>query len=393
MAEGSWPAGTAGDVAQILRDGRDHTRADLARATQMSRSTVAQRIDELLRLGLVVASGDPAPTGGRPSSTFHLATQSRVLIAIDLGATHCAVGIADLLGTVIVDDRRQVDFGDGPALVLRAVWEIAAELLEKIGRAPADVAAVGIGLPGPVQFSTGRPGLPGWPDWQGYDVRGFFTKQVQVPVLVDNDVNIAALGEREASWPGVDDLLYVKVGTGIGAGIISGGSLQRGAEGIAGDIGHVRVCGADRPCRCGNRGCLVAVARPYPLAHELPEAGLPVEDSQGIIDLAAAGNARVLTMLREAGRNIGEILTTCVSLVNPSVIVVGGALSGAGDGLLAGVREVVYQLAVPLVTANLTVVYSRLGGRAALTGAALLASDHVLSSEYIQGQIDGVGRR
>lgn len=387
MTDSSWPAGTAGDVAQILRDGLPHTRAELARATQMSRSTVAQRVDELIRLGLVVPSDSPAQTGGRPSTSFQLATHSRVVIAVDLGATHCAVGIADLLGTLLVDNREQVDFGEGPATVLAKVWEIATDLLKQIDRAPTDVAAVGIGLPGPVQFATGRPGLPGWPDWQGFDVRGFFTDIIEVPVLVDNDVNIAALGERAASWPEVDDLLYLKVATGIGAGIISGGHLQRGAEGIAGDIGHVRVCGSDRPCRCGNRGCLVAVASSYALAHELTESGLPVADSQGIIDLAASGNAHVLTRLREAGRSIGEILTTCVSLVNPSVIVIGGALSGAGDGLLAGVREVVYQRAIPLVTANLTIVYSRLGGRAALTGAALLATDHVLSADYIQSQL------
>lgn len=396
MGEGPGSAGTAGDVAQILRDGMSHTRAELARATRMSRSTVAQRVDELMRLRLVEASESPAATGGRPSRSFHLATEARVVIAVDLGATHSTVGIANLLGSIIADERRTVDIGRGPIAVLGTVWEIAVALLGQIGKEATDVAAIGIGLPGTVQFSTGRAGTPGWtdwPDWQGFDVRAFFAQLLEAPVLVDNDVNIAALGEHSSSWPDVTDLLYVKVATGIGAGLVSGGTLQRGAEGIAGDIGHVRVSGSERPCRCGNRGCLVAVASGYALTHELREIGLPVGSSQGITDLASGGDVRVLTRLREAGRSIGEVLTTCVSLMNPSVVVLGGALCAAGEDLLAGVRETIYQRAIPLVTTNLEIAYSRLGGRAALNGAAILAVDHVLSAAYIQTQIDRLAGR
>jgi glucokinase len=198
-------------------------------------------------------------------------------------------------------------------------------------------------------------------------------------VLVDNDVNIMALGERGSAWPGADDMIFVKIATGIGSGVIAGGTLQRGAQGTAGDIGHVQVArGAGIACRCGNTGCLEALASGPAIA-----AALGLGSGAGVIDLVKAGNVEAIQAVRQAGRDIGEVLTTCVSLMNPSVIVLGGYMVQAGEHLLAGVREVVYTRSMPLASEHLSIVQSAAGPRAAVTGASMLAIHHALSARNI----------
>ncbi len=190
------------------------------------------------------------------------------------------------------------------------------------------------------------------------------SQHLDVPVLVDNDVNIMALGERAVAWPGVDHLMFVKVATGIGAGVISGGALQRGAQGIAGDIGHVRVArGAGVPCHCGNMGCLEALASGPAIARALRAQGVPAENGDDVVDLVKRGNIDAIQAVRQAGRDIGEVLTTCVSLVNPSVIAIGGSMARVGEHLIAGVREVVYTRSIPLATEHLAIVQSAAADR------------------------------
>jgi glucokinase len=218
-----------------------------------------------------------------------------------------------------------------------------------------------------------------------------------VPVLVDNDVNIMALGEREVAWPEVDHLIFVKVATGIGAGVISRGMLQRGAQGVAGDIGHVRVYrDNDAICHCGNVGCIEALASGPALAKALTEQGLAAETSQDVVELVRAGNPKAIQAVRQAGRDLGEILNACISLINPSVIVLGGAMARAGEHLIAGVREVVYARSMPLATQHLQITQSSVGANAAVLGASILAIHHVLSPESVEAMVvdlaDAVGR-
>ena len=212
-----------------------------------------------------------------------------------------------------------------------------------------------------------------------------------MPVLVDNDVNIMALGERELSWPDVDDLMFVKVATGIGSGVISGGILQRGAQGTAGDIGHVYVArGADVPCQCGNRGCLEALASgPGDRSRPAREWAVAPRPSQDVVELVKRGNIDAIQAVRQAGRDIGEVLTTCVSLINPSVIVIGGSLAQAGEHLIAGVREVVYTRSMPLATEHLQITQSKAGADAAVLGACMLAIHHALSPANIEEMVVG----
>jgi predicted NBD/HSP70 family sugar kinase len=208
-----------------------------------------------------------------------------------------------------------------------------------------------------------------------------------VPVLVDNDVNIMALGEQRTHWPDQGNLLFVKASTGIGAGIIGNGQLQRGAMGSAGDLGHVRVArGADVICRCGNIGCLEALAGAPAIAAALASQGSDVRTGD-LVALAGHGNPAAVAALRQAGRDLGEVLATCVSLLNPSVIVLGGSLATAGDHLLAGVREVVYTRSLPLATAHLTIALARSADDAGILGASMLVAQHVLSADAIEAVV------
>jgi glucokinase len=286
---------------------------------------------------------------------------------------------------VLADHAEPLDIALGPERVLTWLVDGATMLLNQVGRDRSQVAAIGVGVPGPVEHSTGQPvNPPIMPGWDRFDIPGWLNQHLEVPVLVDNDVNIMALGERAVAWPGVDHLIFVKVATGIGAGVISGGVLQRGAQGIAGDIGHVQVArGAGVPCHCGNKGCLEALASGPAIARALRAQGVAAENGNDVVDLVKRGNIDAIQAVRQAGRDIGEVLTTCVSLVNPSVIAIGGSMARVGEHLIAGVREVVYTRSIPLATEHLAIVQSAAAQNAAVLGASMLAIEHALSPETL----------
>ncbi|MCK0112590.1 ROK family protein [Ornithinimicrobium sp. F0845] len=381
------------DIFDLLRDGRPRTRAQLAESTGLARSTVAARVEVLMKLGLVAPYGDARSTGGRPPSLFALNPAVRVVAAVDVGATHAVAVLCDLSGAVLAETRAALDIASGPHEVLGWVTATVATLLTQAKRPESDLAAIGIGLPGPVEHSTGRPiNPPIMPGWDRYDVPGHVQRTYPVPVLIDNDVNIMALGEQQTHLRDVDDLVFIKVATGIGAGIISGGALQRGAQGTAGDLGHVRVLrGEGVICRCGNEGCLEAIAAGPALAARLREAGHQATSTQDVVDLVRSGDVSAIQEIRQAGRDLGEVVATMVNLINPSVVVIGGRLADSGEHLLAGIREVVYRRSLPLATESLRVVASRAGPEAGVLGAASMAITHVLSPEAIEAASAAVG--
>ena len=373
----------AGDIFELLRDGRPWTRAELADATGLARSTIAARIDVLMRLELVAPFGDARSTGGRPPALFALNPAARVVVGVDVGATHVRAAMADLSGDILGEVSASMDIAEGPEVVLGWVSSTVRALLKGQRRPVKHLAAIGMGLPGPVEHATGRPiSPPIMPGWDRYDVPGRLQREYAVPVLVDNDVNIMALGEQQVHLTDVADLVLIKVATGIGSGIISGGRLQRGATGVAGDLGHVRVPGADDvTCRCGNTGCLEAVAAGPALAAQIRAGGGTAQDGQDVVDLVRAGDAVAVDVVRQAGRDIGEVLTACVSLVNPSVVAIGGSMARAGEHLIAGVREVVYTRSMPLATEHLSIVQSSVAENAGVVGAGMLAIEYALSPE------------
>lgn len=370
-------------VFQLLRDARPRTRAQVASHLGLSRATVAVRIDRLMELGLIGPVEGAASSGGRPPSQFAFKPTSRLVLATDLGASHAAVALSDLTGSIVARRRENMPIADGPERVLGWVVEAARALLAEVGRDSRDLIAVGIGLPGPVEFSTGRPiNPPIMPGWDRFDVPGWIRQHLELPVLVDNDVNIMALGEQSYGWPGVDHFMLVKVATGIGSGIISGGRLQRGAQGIAGDLGHIQIArGADVPCHCGNFGCLEAMASGPAIAAALSRVGVPATTGADVIELVKGSDLVAIQAVRQAGRDIGEVLATCVSLINPAVIAIGGSISAVGEHLLAGVREIVYSRSMPLATEHLQVVQARAGADAGLIGAGMLAIHHALGPQ------------
>lgn len=382
------PGDGAGALLQILRDGVPRTRSELAAVTGLGRSAVAQRVDALIASSLVGSAGEAASTGGRPPAQLAFNPGARLAVAVDVGATHVRIGLTDLASTVLAEDRHDIDISLGPEAVLTLAVERARDLLAGLGRGPADVIGVGIGLPGPVEFAAGKPRNPPiMPGWDGFDVPAYVGEALGCVVVVDNDVNVMALGERFLGFPTVDQLLFLKVATGIGSGIISDGALHRGADGAAGDMGHIQVLGGeDVLCRCGNHGCLEAIASGAAVAARLRATGrdgLHPTGSLDVVDLVRSGSVAALQEVRQAGRVIGEVLASAVSLLNPSVIVIGGSLADAGDPLLAGVREVVYRRSLPLATANLRIVPARGGERAGIIGAACLVIDEVLAPDAV----------
>jgi glucokinase-like ROK family protein len=384
------------EQARLLRLLRDHgprSRAELGDAVDLSRSKLAVEIERLVLRGLVETAGLAASRGGRRSSMVRIAGHTRFL-GIDIGATSIDVAVTDGELRVLSHVAEPIDVRQGPEVVIGRALELVGKLRAD-DVAPGFVGA-GVGLPGPVNFAEGVPVSPPiMPGWNLFPVRETFAAELGCPVLVDNDVNIMALGERHAGIArSIDDFLFVKIGTGIGCGIVIGGQVYRGVSGCAGDIGHIRVEDSGPVCTCGNTGCLeaffggtalardgVAAARSGQsehLARKLALAGTLT--AMDVAEAAAAGDPVALAMARDGGRRVGKVLAGLVSFFNPGLVVIGGGVAGIGHALLAEIRGVVYRRSPPLATGNMPIVLSDLGAEAGVVGAARLVSDHVFSA-------------
>lgn len=424
---------SAGDLLELVRKGRATTRGALQQATGLSRATVGQRLDRLFRAGwLREGAGGPvdSPLGGRPSITLEFDDAHAVVLAADLDTRHARAAVLTLTGEILAEHGGTLVIEDGPDAVLGELGGWFAELLEKAGHRPDEVCGIGLAVPGPVDSETGRVVQPPiMPGWDGYDIRGRLsrafaertagagggmdagahagagaaagaagagagagaesgTPAVPVPVLVDNDANLMAYGEQRTGYADCSAFVLVKVSTGIGAGVVVGGSIFRGIDGGAGDIGHIRV-GAEALCRCGSYGCLAAVASGGAVARKLAESGVPASSGSDVRDLLAAGHPEAAALAREAGRRVGDVLATVVTLLNPGVLMIAGDL--AGTAFLTGVRELLYQRALPRSTARLDVVTSRLGERAGLVGAGALVVEHLYAPERAEERLLALG--
>ncbi len=392
-----------GAILDLVRRGQGQSRSAIVERTGLTRSTVAQRVSALLARGLLVESMAPS-TGGRPPRRLELRADAGHVLVADVGATSLDVAVADAGGRLLGRLDVEADVSAGPLVTLHQVEQLFDRLVGEV--APAgQLWGIGIGLPGPVEFGTGDPVSPPiMPGWDRYPVRERFTGRHGVPVWVDNDVNIMALGEwRAGTARGHANVIFVKVGTGIGSGIISDGYLHRGAQGSAGDIGHIRIPDAsDRICRCGKTGCLEALAGGAALGRDgedLARSGrsavlAEVLATQGrvtardVARAAQAGDPLSLELLQESGRRVGQVLAGLVNFFNPSLIVIGGAVANAGDAYLAAIREVVYARSMPLATRDLAVRFSSLGGTAGVTGATAMVLDQLFAPRTLGAWID-----
>lgn len=386
------PRPGSGAMLELIRARGPIKRSDLASVTGMGRATVSQRIAPLLAHELVVEAGDAPSTGGRPPLPLAFNPGAGLILAADLGATHARLAVSDLAGRPLVEDTLELAIADGPDPVLGTIEDRLDALLDGLDASDTPLRAVGIGVPGPVEHATGRsvspPIMPGWDD---YEIKRRLQERFAVPALVDNDVNIMAIGEHSTKRSRAETLLFVKVGTGIGCGIILNGEVHRGAQGAAGDIGHIRIPGSDDVlCECGNRGCLEAVASGRALARVARERGLEAHDGRDVVALVRGGERDAVRLVREAGRDLGHVLSGFVNGLNPEAIVVGGDVAEAAEPFFAGLREVVYQRSTTLATRSLEISPSALGPRAGIVGAALMASDSVLApaavDELVQHQ-------
>ncbi|WP_127356076.1 ROK family protein [Actinacidiphila soli] len=375
-------------LLRLLRDLGPQSRAELAGRLEVPRPRLLAELDRLVEAGRVLEAGPAASRGGRRSTLVELHPGVR-FAAVDLGASSVDIEITDGRLEPVASYAEPCDIRSGPNIVLARVTEILGKMRGQGHFTQLD--AIGIGLPGPVSFRDGVPVSPPiMPGWDRYPVRDVLAREHGCPVVVDNDVNVMALGEQHSGVAHtVDDLLFVKIGSGIGCGVQVHGRIYRGAEGCAGDIGHIQVETDGPVCSCGNVGCLeaffggVALARDAMsaassgqspmLAERLAAAG--VLTARDVADGAAAGDVACINLIRAGGRRVGQVLAGLVSFMNPSMIVIGGGLAGLGHILLAEIRSVVYQRSTPLATGNLPIVMSELGPRAGVAGAAVLASE------------------
>jgi predicted NBD/HSP70 family sugar kinase len=370
------PATTLSTVARLVASGAAVSKADLVPAAGLARTTVSSAVDELLARGVLRVDGvRPTPGRGRPADRLALCPDGGVVLLADVGARGAHLAAVDLGQRVLGHTHVDVDVREGPDAVLGLVETSLDEL-----RGTAPVRAVVIGLPGPVDGQLGQPVRPPiMPGWHAYPVAERLRRRHGCPAVLENDVNLRAIGEARALPPDQAPLLFVKVGTGIGGGLITGdGTLHHGADGAAGDIGHVRVRGApDIPCVCGNVGCIEAVASAHAISLR---RGVPMAELRALV---AHGDPDALALVREAAGLIGEVVATLVHFANPARVTIGGSLTAASDELLAGVRSVVYQRALPLATRNLVLATSVLGEYAGLAGAAVLGIERALGPDAI----------
>lgn len=394
MAENTASAETAalesaGGILALVASGIARTRPALLKASGLSRATVSQRLNALLAHGLVRETSVLLPSGGRPTRQFAVDPACGHVLVANIGETHLHLAAVDLAAAVICQTTAPFRRAAAPGKTLDRIAAAFHDLSRQAAVAHPITMGIGLSLPTPVDFARGRvvgPSvLTGWDD---FDITGWLADRFEVPVYVENDVNLMSLFEHRTHHRDIDEMMFIKAGTGIGSGLISSGRIFRGAHGAAGDIGHLQVLTEDAPlCRCGKFGCIEARAAGWAIARDLTARGLSAETARDVVTLAKAQSPEALTLVRQAGRVLGEAVAAAISIVNPRRIVIGGTLAATGEPLLSGIRELVYQRCLPLATRDLTIVASRHTGDMALFGAAHLVIEDLFSPQKVDALI------
>lgn len=377
MLSASIAPDSPGAVLRLVRTGQVASRSEIARLTHISASTAANRVQALIDLGLLQEVGAGKSRGGRRPRRLDLRGEAGVVAAADLGASHAVLALFDIAGNLLTHHDSSISIAQGPDVVLAWVFERVQRMLaEPAARRP--LLGLTIGVPGPVDSRTGRVVTPSrMPGWNGADVPALLAEYTDVPVLVENDANLLAVGEYFVGDDTGEHLVVVKAGSGIGCGVIASGSLHRGAIGAAGDISHVSVGSrTDILCSCGRIGCLDAVASGAALAREMRDAGLPAADTAAVVDLARNAEPVSARILRDAGRAIGEVLATVVNFFNPNTLMLCGQLSQA-EPYFASFRSALYERCLPMAVENLRIAVSSAGPLAGVIGGGHLMLEHL----------------
>lgn len=387
------------EVMRALRVNGQISRIDTSTITGWSRAKTSQVINGLISKGYLVEVGEGTSRGGRKPRMLKINGQLGYLVGIDIGATSVSIAVADLNGTILSRYSAASDVRRRPELFLGECREAILGLLGDLEIDPAYVLGIGVGVPGPVDFCRGvLIAPPLMPDWENYPIRGYFLETFPSAfVVVDNDVNILALGEqRSGGAENVDHFLVVKIGTGVGCGIMVNRRIHRGSSGCAGDIGHICVDQNGPVCRCGNQGCLESMAAGPSIAERAKQAALDgrsplllslLEKNNGSLSpedvnyACREGDEAALEVIRATGKMVGDVLAGLVNFFNPSHIFITGGIANFGNHLLIAIKRAVLRRSLPLATTSLEISFSKTGQDAGVVGAITLALDHIFMVE------------
>ena len=364
------------------------SRSELAEQSGFSRSKANMATAALIERGMLDETGPQASSGGRRPETLLLSSDMGVLAAIDLGASSVDVALVAPDMTVLAHHAEAIEITEGPGVVLSRVKDILRDLRKRCNIRAEKVIGIGIGVPGPVEFDSGLLVAPPiMPGWEGFSIREYLRDEYAAPAFIDNDVNVMAMGELWRLHRKLPNFLVIKIGTGIGCGIVCNRMIYRGTNGSAGDVGHICVDPAGERCHCGNQGCVEIMAAGPAIARQGAEAAKAGKSPQlaqvlatnGVItpeDVGQAsrgGDVAANAIIKLSGKLIGQMLATVVNFFNPSHIFIAGGISHIGPMFLASIRQSIYQRSLPLSTRHLEILYAPLGDRAGVIGCAAMA--------------------
>jgi glucokinase-like ROK family protein len=383
------------EVIRIMNRQGQVSRTEISSITGWSKAKTSQVVQDLTAKGYLLEIGEGVSQGGRKPRLLSINDQLGLLVGLDIGATSVDMVLTDVCGKVLQRRTEPADVRKPPEEFLHRCSELILEMVTAQGRKPDQILGIGVGVPGPVDFSRGvLVAPPLMPEWENFPIRTYFQRTfVSAYVVVDNDVNIMALGEqRNGDGAGIENFIFIKIGTGIGSGIVSNRKLHRGSDGCAGDIGHICVDKQGAVCRCGNLGCLEAMAAgpaiatralqvakngASPLLTQMMEANGGILRPEDVNTACREGDQAALEIIRTSGQMIGEVLASLVNFFNPSHIFIGGGITNFGNHLLVAIRRSVLRRSLPLATTNLTINFSHMGADIGVTGAVTLARDYL----------------
>jgi predicted NBD/HSP70 family sugar kinase len=363
-------------VLQALYESDRTSRPDLVRRTGLSRATVSALVADLVHLG--IAQEDDALTesearrSGRPAQSLSLVPSAAYAVGTDIGHQHVRVVLCDLSGTPIWDRMVVKEVDRAPTETLDLTADLIHQALRDKNVDRSRVLGIGAGIASPVHKATGALGAESiMPGWIGMRPGAELERRTGLATMLTNDANAGAMAERlYGAGRHADDMVYIRLSAGIGAGIVSDGRLLLGASGLAGEIGHLPSVSDGRICRCGNRGCLETVASPVAVARLLETSWGERVTPADLPRLLAAADRGTQRAVEDAGEAVGRALAALVTLFNPELIVVGGDLAAAGELIFEPIRSSVRRHALPAVAEHLSVVPGELGERAEVRGAA-----------------------
>lgn len=368
------------------------TRADISRQLGLTRAAVSGIIKDLVDEG-IVREGETKFSGGRRPVTLEIVPEKGFVIGVDIGATHLYVCLSDFGAKIIHEGEVNIDINDGPEIVLTQVEQLIQQILREKSLDLKEISAIGVGVPGPVIFEKGTVSMPPiMPGWNNFPIRDYLSKKLGKPVLVNNDAELGALGEwAYGAGRGEKNITYIKVGTGIGAGLIFENKIYHGTAGAAGEIGHTTIDEKGPQCTCGNFGCLEALAGGYAITQKASSAlesgkrSLLKEKmnshkitAKDVIATAKMGDLLSQQIISDAGKYLGIAIAGLINVINPAIVIIGGGVSASGDLLLDPIREAVSNRSLFASFSTVRISAALLGKRATGMGAITQALSYII---------------